>query len=91
MNPHKMKFVLNPIQQRKFDAFKKAFKACQEAGIIFYLNYGSLGALDGLEFNGYDDQDHGLKSIEDTGQNAHNEITQFPGEWADDKHFFQSK
>ena len=64
---------------------KKAHNDCYRLGVVFYNNYGTIGALDGEKFRGYSDYD---KGVEDVGQNMDNEFVLRCCEWADDTHYF---
>ncbi len=81
-------FTLTKDQQRAFKRMEKAYKDCIRSGVVFYNNYGTIGALDGKKYQGYSDND---KGVEDVGQNVEYEfIFEGSGEWADDTHYFLS-
>jgi len=82
-----MCFSLKPEQQRAFNRLKKAHADCLKAGVVFYNNYGNLGALDSSKFCHHYYDDCPISGVSDVGQNA-NELDIGCGEWADDPHCF---
>lgn len=79
-------FELTEKQRKAFLNLKKAYKECGKLGILFYNNYGTVGALDSKKLSNYSDDDSGIM---DTGQNMNNEFKHPAGDsWADDTHYF---
>jgi len=85
-------FTLTREQQSHFNRLKAAIEMCHQNGVVFYNNYGTLGALNGRYFmkDAYNDIRRDF-SIENVGQHSHNEVELECGEWSDDMHFFQPK
>ena len=82
-------FELTEKQQKAFNRLQEAHKDCIKSGIVFYNNYGWLGALNKTKFKPpYYDDTESENSILDENQNI-NEFYLDCGEWADDTHFFQ--
>lgn len=80
-------FELTKEQKKAFFRLKRAYVDCEKLGVLFYNNYGSLGALDSNKIDCYDDNDSGIL---DRGQNCINEFN-IPISWADDSHYFHIK
>lgn len=77
-------FELNDKQRKAFLKLKSAYKECEKLGILFYNNYGTIGAVDSKKISEYNDKDSGIL---DTGQNYKNEFNSIDS-WADDAHYF---
>ena len=85
LRAEELDFDLNAEQKRAFNRLKKAHKDCIDAGVIFYNNYGTIGALDSNKWSRYDDARDGVPN---DGQNISNEFNLKCNEWADDRHYF---
>lgn len=81
-------FELTPKQQKVFNNLRKAFKLCENLNILFYNNYGRLGAVDRDKICEYNDEKLKNSIFDDNTLNA-NEFRLPCNEWADDNHYFQ--
>ena len=82
-------FTLNPEQRKAFENLKKAFKKCENAGLGFYNNYGTLGCYDSAKISHYDDKEKdGIYN--DCTLNLDNQLQLPCQEWADDMHYFHA-
>ena len=86
-------FTLTPEQKKAFERMRKAYADCKKLGIVFYNNYGHIGALCKNRFldDFYNDTDN-KNPIYDNGENTDNEFwdSGFVS-WADDNHYFHTK
>ena len=82
-------FKLTHKQQLAFNRLKRAYRDCKKLGVVFYNNYGTIGALDRDKFeDSFYDDDEDEDSIADDGDNLGNEIMTDMTSWADDPHWF---
>lgn len=82
-------FELTADQQRAFKRLKKAYRDCEQSGILFYNCYGSLGAVDSEKIVAYNDQ---YKPGCLRNHDVYNFNTlKIVNEWTDDTHYFHPK
>lgn len=78
-------FELTPTQQRAFNSLVKALKKCEDADLLFYNNYGTLGVCDRKKVKAYNDEPSEYMNGD---INNPNEVQLPCNEWADDTHYF---
>jgi len=77
---------LTSEQQKAFNNLKQAFKKCLDLKIMFYNNYGTLGAVDKAKINKFDDE---LSDDAIYQGDLNTNTFRLPcNEWADDDHYF---
>ena len=79
-------FELTPKQQKAFNNLKLAFEKCRNLNMMFYNNYGTLGATDADKISEYNDTPSNLRDQYNISNP--NEISLPCNEWADDSHYF---
>lgn len=85
-------FALTKEQKAAFNRLKKAHADCIRLGLVFYNNYGRLGAVDASKFEAdfYNDTEK-AGAIFDNGVNMETEFRLECESWADDNHWFHPK
>lgn len=85
-------FKLDGAQRKAFIRLKSAYRDCLRLGLVFYNNYGTLGAVDAERFDAdfYNDTEK-VGSVFDDGINMENEFRLECDSWAGDNHWFHPK